>query len=140
MTRYSEGTGKNPGVRLAWSDDAGRSFSPVRVVSGNIVDANHPVLAPAEDGRLLPVFQGRDPMQQQGSGPLCPYLLQVGPNEAGSRPMALLGKGASIAYPAVLTASLGRIFISWTEAGKDGTPAYLIRGRSARSPAGGENP
>ena len=63
---YTEG-GADPGVYLAASEDAGRSFRGKRKVSGATLDPTHPQLAAAED-KLALVFQARSGDREQGRG------------------------------------------------------------------------
>jgi len=126
---YSDGDGTNPGVRLAWSDDGAKTFSDPVLASGDVLDANHPSLAVADDGRILLAFQGRDPVKQDGWAPSGPYLVEVTPEGRASRPIAVPGHEKSISYPVVAGGSLGRVFVAWTEPGKDGRQVRLSRGR-----------
>ena len=63
---YSDGDGTNSGVRLTYSDDGGQSFAPARVISGDILDANHPDLTVADDGRVL--LSSREPRARRTVG------------------------------------------------------------------------
>lgn len=127
---YSDGDGSNPGVRLAYSDDGAKSFSEPVVVSGEILDANHPDLAVAADGRLLLVFQGRDPDQSAGWSPAAPYLIEISGDGEASRPQRVPGTKKSVSYPRVAGGTLGRVFVTWTEKGAEGeSQVMLSRGR-----------
>jgi len=127
---YSDGDGSNPGVRLAYSDDGARTFSEPSLVSGEILDANHPDLSVADDGRLLLVFQGRDPDQSAGWSPAAPYLVEIDEDRRVSRPQRVPGTEKSIAYPRVAGGTLGRVFIAWTEKDAEGeSQVRLSRGR-----------
>jgi hypothetical protein len=130
MSWYSDGDGSNSGVRLAYSDDAAQSFSEPVLVSREILDANHPSLAIADDGRLLLVFQGRDPAKNDGWSPAGPYLVEISDAGEASAPIQVPGHKSSISYPTVAGGSLGRVFVAWTEKGKDGQQQIrLSRGR-----------
>ena len=137
ITWYSEGAGgKNPGVRLSWTDNGGRSFAPAKILSSRILDANHPTLTTADDGRLLLLFQGRDPAQQAGWGPLRAYLVVIDDAGRASAPQLLPGKGRTLSYPVLLSASLGRLFVAWTQPGPhDESQSVLLRGRRASGSA-----
>ena len=144
MSWYSDGDGSDSGVRLAYSDDAAQTFTKAVLVSRGILDANHPSLAIADDGRLLLVFQGRDPAKNDGWSPAGPYLVEISDSGDASAPIQVPGHKNSISYPTVAGGTLGRVFVAWTEKGKDGQQQVrLSRGRrvsGARSstPSGGE--
>ena len=127
---YSDGDGSNAGVRLAYSDDGAKSFSKPVLVSADILDANHPDLAVADDGRLLLVFQGRDPSQEAGWSPAAPYLVEIGDDGQASRPQRVPGTKKAIAYPRVAGGTLGRVYVAWTEKDAEGkSQVMLSRGR-----------
>jgi hypothetical protein len=130
---FSEGTGRNPGVRVTWSDDAGESFAAARIVSGSILDANHPALSVSEDGRIVLVFQGRDPMEQNGWAPPQAYLAEVSDTGQVSRPAPVPGRQRPVVYPTVLAGTLGRILVAWSEPGEKGSQIILARGRRSGS-------
>lgn len=135
ITWYSEGTGANPGVRLAWSDDGCRTFSKPQIVSGTVVDPNHPVLSVSDDGRVVLAFQGRDPVKQEGWGPLGTYVVDISEGGTTSRPQLVPGSAKAASYPTVLPASLGRLFVAWTEHHGDSSRVMLARARRVGSPA-----
>ncbi len=126
---HSEGNGTNAGIRLAWSDDGGKSFARALIASGDIVDTNHPMLSMSEDGRLLMVFKGRDPRAKQGWGPIGAYLVEVNDDGTTSAPIAVPGNRKSISYPAVVAGTVGRVWIAWTETGEKGASVILTRAR-----------
>jgi hypothetical protein len=126
---HSEGDGTNAGIRLAWSDDGGKSFARAAIVSGAIVDTNHPMLSMSEDGRLLMVFKGRDPRAKQSWGPIGAYLVEIGDNGMASAPVAVPGNRKSISYPAIAAGTVGRVWIAWTEAGEKGANVLFTRAR-----------
>jgi len=130
---FSEGTGANPGVRVAWSDDSGASFAAAHIISGRILDANHPVLSVSEDGRVVLVFQGRDPAKRKGWAPSQAYLAEVSDTGQVSTPVPISGRQMSVVYPTVLAGTLGRVFVAWSEPGAKGSQVVLSRGRSTGS-------
>jgi len=111
---YSEGD-HGAGVHVARSTDGGRTFEPSVRVSGPVLDANHPELSLAGDGRVMLVFQGRDPQRADGWSDLQPSAVPV-----------LAGPAA---YPALAAGTLGRTFVAWTEPGPAGRRVVLSRGR-----------
>ena len=129
VTWYSDGDGSNPGVRLAWSDDGANSFSQPAVVSRDILDANHPALTLAGDGRLLLTFQGRDPVKKSGWNPAGPYLVEISDEGHAGLPQAISGHAKAISYPAVVGGTVGRVYVAWTERGAKGRQIRLTRGR-----------
>jgi hypothetical protein len=120
------------GIRFAWSDDGGRTFSPALLASQDVLDANHPSLAVTPEGRLLLVFSGRDRQGQSGSwSRLRPYIVEVDADGRLSRPLQIpvADDAPSSVRPVVAAGSLGRLFVAWTERGDAGPRVMLIRGR-----------
>jgi hypothetical protein len=114
---------------LAWSDDSGASFAAPRIVSGGILDANHPVLSVSEDGRVVQVFQGRDPERQKGWAPPQAYLEEISDSGRTSPPLPVPGRHKPAVYPSVVADSQGRVLIAWSEPGQNGRQVVLVRGR-----------
>jgi len=127
MSWFSAGDGSNPGVRLAWSDDGGETFSKPSIVSAGVLDANHPAMDVADDGRILLVFQGRDTKRDNSWSPASAWLVEISPDGSTSAPAGAPGSAKSISYPRVVGGSEGRVAIAWTEDGQ----ARLIRARRA---------
>jgi hypothetical protein len=113
---------------LAWSDDAGQTFSPRVKAADAVVDPNHSYLATAGD-RLALLFQGREAGRNQGWGPVNIFYREV--NAAGAlSPMQQLGNaGKSASYPVFAFEEPGRLFVTWTEPAQDGHKVILARGR-----------
>lgn len=126
---HSEGDSTNAGIRVAWSDDGGSSFAKSVLASGTIIDTNHPMLSLSEDGRLLLVFQGRDADEKDGWGVTRAYVCEVSDAGAVSPVVAITGNRKSVAYPAIVAGTVGRVFVAWTEAVEKGTNVFLSRGR-----------
>lgn len=124
---YSEG-GPRAGIRISWSNDGGKTFAAPTIASGNILDANHPAFASSEEGKLMLIFQGRNPQQKDRWGALQPYLVEVTDNKV-SKPMSVPGSKKSIFYPAMAVGSLGRVFMAWTEPTEQGTSIMFLRAR-----------
>jgi hypothetical protein len=116
-----------PGVRLAYSEDNGRTFSAPILASAGLDDGNHPLLAAGEDGSLSLVFQARARASNGTWSSLQPFVARVeeggkvsqavavpAENESGSRPHAAVGSG-------------GRIFVAWSNSGKGAVE--ISRGR-----------
>ena len=114
---------------LAWSDDAGRTFSPRARLGDNVVDPNHSHMAAAGAERLAVVFQGREPDRNQGWGPVNAWYREVDGAGGVSALQQLGNAGKSASYPAVAVEDPGRIFVAWTEPAKEGHNVVLIRGR-----------
>jgi hypothetical protein len=130
VTWFSEGTGENSGIRLAWSDDDGESFSTPKIISENVLDANHPQLSVSTEGRILVAFQGRAIDANGAWGGLRPYLVEVEPTTGeASIPMEVPGAQRSGSYPTVVAGSVGRVFIAWTESGQNGRQVVMSRAR-----------
>jgi hypothetical protein len=132
---HSEGDGSNAGIRVAWSDDNARTFSKPAIASGAVNDTNHPSLSLSEDGRLLLVFQGRDPAEKEGWGPVRAFLAEVYDNGAVSSPSVIPGSRKTVQYPAVVAGTVGRVFVAWTEATDKGVQVMLSRGRKGAKAA-----
>ena len=126
---FSDPRDRAPGIQLSWSSNDGKTFADPVPVSRTLVDANHPYLAQAKDGQILLVFQGRDSEVNQSWGPTRPYLVQIDPNNGPSKPLPIPGSGASISYPFVTSGGQDRIYVCWTQRGKQGPNVILSRGR-----------
>jgi hypothetical protein len=143
---HSEGDGTNAGVRLAWSDDGGKTFARPVIASGNILDTNHPALSVSEDGRVLMVFKGRDPVAKESWGPVSPYLVEVNDNGTLTAPLVVPGNRKSISYPVVVAGTVGRAYIAWSEGTGNGLGVMLTRARRTsaqaerRQPSAGKRP
>ena len=129
VTWFSDPHDRVPGIQLSWSTDKGETFAEPIAVSRDLVDANHPGLAQAEDGQLLLIFQGRDPKINQGWGPARPYLVQFQFGIGPTKPLPIPGSGASVSYPFVVSGGQGRIYVGWTQGGTQGSEVVLSRGR-----------
>jgi hypothetical protein len=125
----SEATGKPAGIRVSWSDDGGNTFASPVVASADVVDANRPAFSVSDDGRVLLVFQGRDPMKREGWSPVGVYLVEIDARGRISRPMPVPGNRDSVSHPSVVAGRAGRVFIAWTESGEEGMRIRLVRGR-----------
>lgn len=131
ITWYSEGDSVNAGIRLAWSEDAGMTFSKPVIASSKVVDADHPVLSLSEDGRLMIAFQGRDQMEKDGWGVARTYIVEVSESGTLSQPVVIPGNRKSVSYPSIVAGTVGRVFVAWTEGGEKGTSVFMSRGRRA---------
>jgi hypothetical protein len=141
ITWFSEGDSTNSGVRLAWSDDSGKSFAKSVIASGKVVDTNHPMLSLSEDGRLMIVFQGRDAAEKDGWGAVRAYVVEVSDTGAVSQPVAVTGNKKSVSYPAIVAGTVGRVYVAWTEGTEKGANTFLSRGRrEGIEKAAGSNP
>lgn len=126
---YSETAKGKPGVWLSWSDDGAKSFSPAVQISGDILDANHPALSVSEDGRVLLVFQGRDPQKNEGWDSARVYLAEIDSSGKIAGPIAISGSHKAVSYPTVSAGTAGRVFVAWTESTDKGPQIFLSRGR-----------
>lgn len=126
---FSEGSEGRQGIRVSWSTDGGNSFAPARIVSGRILDANHPSLTLSDDGRVLLAFQGRDPVAAAGWSPAGVYLAEVGAGGEVSTPMPVSKTTRGVSYPVLAGGGSGRVFVAWTESGDTGRRVMLSRGR-----------
>ncbi len=129
---YSDGDGSNPGVRLNYSDDGAKTFSEPNVVSAAVLDSTRPHLTSGADGGVLVVFQGRNPAEGEGWSPSSAHLVEITADGTASEPIEIPGSARAISYPVVATASLGRVFVAWTERGDSGRQIRLVRGRKVQ--------
>jgi hypothetical protein len=128
---YSEGHGK-AGIRLAVSQDGARSFSSPQIASHDILDPNHPQLSVSDDGRVLLAFQGRDNRKHESWSPTQIFVAAVDRSGRAEMPQALPLEQRSASYPALLSASAGRVFVAWTETTGDSQQVELCRGRNIK--------
>jgi hypothetical protein len=118
---------------LAFSDDAGQTFSRRIDVSQGVLDPNHPYMLPVGD-RVSVVFQGRDPAQANGWAPVDAYYREFD-NEGNLSSLQRIGRSAgSVSYPALAVEEPGKLFVAWTETHKDEKVVVLARGRRALAP------
>jgi hypothetical protein len=117
------------GVRLTWSDDAGRTWAPAVMGSQNILDANYPAMSVADDGRVALVFQGRDPQSQSGWGQIGVFAVEISPDGKVSPPRAVPGVTSSASRPAVAAGTGGRVYIAWTGTNGGKQSVFLSRAR-----------
>jgi hypothetical protein len=127
ITWHSEGT--VAGIRIAWSDDGGKSFAKPLLASGRVLDTNHPAFSLSEDGRLLAVFQGRDAAEKEGWGAVRAYVVEVSDEGIISQPVGVTGNKKSVLYPTIAAGTVGRVFVAWTESTAKGANVFLSRGR-----------
>jgi len=127
VTWYT-GDGDRAAVKLAVSNDSGKSFTGVREIQGPVLDANHPYIAESQDSVHV-IFQGRDPETEGGWGPSQAWVVQVMDDGGVTAPQALPSNGKSIAYPYLFSGTGGRVYATWTEFGKEGPKVVLCRGR-----------
>ena len=114
-------------MRLAFSKDEGRTFSPAVMASGELDDNNHPFLSMGEDQRLSLVFQARAHQENGEWSNLQPFVARVGEDGRVSQPAGVPTGGESGSRPHAATASGGRIFVAWSNSGK--RAVELARGR-----------
>ena len=121
-------------VYLAWSDDAGKTFSKRLSVTDGVLDANHPYLQAAE-GKVGVVFQGRRTQENQGWGKMNAWYREV--NAAGQlSPLVLIGHAeGSVSYPTLIYEQPDHVFVAWTESTEDAIRVVLARGREMAAAA-----
>ena len=126
----TEGRDRHPRIQLSWSDDDARHFQTPLTVSGDILDPNHPALVRSEDANLALVFQGRSPANGSTWNPAGIFLVSVQGGSAGQAVALPVDAGASASYAAAAAGTGGRLFVTWTEQGKAGRRAVLLRART----------
>ena len=117
------------GVRLTWSDDAGKTWAPPVRASQNILDANYPAISVADDGQVILVFQGRDSQGQAGWGPYGLYVVAISSDGKLSPPTMVPGISSSAARPSVAAGTGGRIYVAWTGTSEGQQTVFLSRAR-----------
>lgn len=125
-TWYSEGTGKDAGVRLSWSDDEGATWSKPVITSTPLQDAMQPYLFADSGGQLFQVFRARNPEDGDSWSHLRTYVVTVQADGQVSAPVLAPGQN-SVAYPNVAADKTGRIWVAWNA---DDT-VQLLRGRKS---------
>jgi hypothetical protein len=115
-------------LQLTRSRDGGKTFERPTPVESTLHDSNHPHLV-GVDGEPWIAFQARTPDQQGGWGPLRVAVVRC--DEAGrpDAPMILPGLGGHAAYPRLSAGNAGRLYVTWTEVGAEGSRVVLCRGR-----------
>ena len=111
-------TGASPtlsGVRMTWTDDAGKTWAAPVLASQRVLDANYPAMSAAEDGRVEMVFQGRNPEKEKGWAPTTAFVVEIAKDGALSTPMEIPGIVSAASRPTVYATSNGRVFVGWTE-------------------------
>jgi hypothetical protein len=119
-----------PGVRMAFSKDDGRTFSPAVMVSEGLDDANHPHLSVGEDQTLMLTFQARS---RGGSGTwnsLQPFVARVEDGGKISPTVAVPAGNESGSRPHAAVASGGRVFVVWSNSSQGAVE--LSRGRAVQ--------
>ena len=115
-------------IYFAYSTDGGRSFSGRQSLSENLLDPNHPALFEV-DGKIVALFQARDPKENSGWGKIAAYYREVDPQGRLS-PLVRVGQAeGSASYPTLVWEAPGRLFVVWTESSPDGPGVVLARGR-----------
>jgi hypothetical protein len=115
-------------LRLASSDDGGKTFSRPELLSEGVVDANHPSLVPAGE-KLLAVFAARDPNTNSGWGKLGAYFREIDASGHMSALQPIPNLQASACCTSVAYHAPGRIFLAWQESTNQGGGIVMARGR-----------
>jgi len=117
------------GVRLSWSDDAGRTWAPAIIGSQSTIDANYPAFSLADEGSPVLVFQARDPHERGGWNPFGIYAVKIGPEGELGPPVMVPGLTSSAMRPAVAAGIGGRLFVAWTTDYNGKQAVFMSRGR-----------
>ena len=126
------GTNNRARILLSHSDDGGQAFKDPVVVSGNVVDANHPTMKAGKDGTLWLVFQGRTPSTSGNWNKSRAYLVQIDRYGNSSQPFPIPGSNNSISYPKIAIGNEGQLFLAWTQPQGDHFTVMLSRGRERK--------
>jgi len=117
------------GVRMTWTDDAGKTWAAPVMASQKVLDANYPAMSVADDGRVEMVFQGRNPEKEKGWAPTTAYAVEIAKDGTLSAPIEVPGIEAAVSRPTVYAATNGRVFVGWTEMKEGKGAAKFSRGR-----------
>ena len=126
---FTEASPSVDGVRLTWSDDAGKTWAPAVLASQKVLDANYPALSTAADGRVDLIFQGRDPQKQAGWSTTSAFLVEINKGGLLSAPIEIPGTAAAVVRPAVVAGVNGRVFTAWTATADEKQTVFLSRAR-----------
>jgi hypothetical protein len=126
----TEASPARSGVRLAWTDDGGKTFSLPVMASAKTLDANHPSFALEGDGQALLTFQARDPWQKGGWTPPRPYAVEIDPHGDLSDPVLIANGTMPVEFPTVATGNAGRVYFTWTESTGDRPAVMMLRARN----------
>ena len=127
------------GVRLTWSDDAGKTWAPAVKGSQGVLDANYPAMSAADDGRVVLVFQGRDPRQQAGWARTSIFAVNISRDGKLSPPVPVPGLTSAAHRPAVSAGTGGRVYVVWTGTTGGKETVYLSRARIRSESGVGKN-
>ena len=123
----TEGKDERARIQVSWSDDAGAHFEGPFDGSGQVIDANHPLLARSEDGRVFLAFQGRAPADKSAQwNPLATFVCQV--DRRISAPQLLPTGDVTASYPMLAAGTAGRLFVAWTSVSDNTRAIQLVRG------------
>ena len=117
------------GVRLSWSDDAGKTWAPAVLASQKALDANYPALSAADDGRVELIFQGRDPEKQAGWSTTSAFLVEIDKDGRLTVPGEVPGTATAVVRPTVAAGANGRVFTAWTATTNGKHTVFLSRAR-----------
>ncbi len=126
----TEASPARSGVRLAWTDDGGKTFSLPVMASNKTLDGNHPAFAMENNGNVLLTFQARDPWQKGGWTPPRPYALEIDRHGDLSDPMLVANGTMPVEFPTVATGNAGRVYFAWTESTGDRPAVVMLRARN----------
>jgi hypothetical protein len=117
------------GVRLTWTDDAGKTWAPALLASQKVLDANYPALSTADDGHIELIFQGRDPEKRGGWDKTSAFVVEIDTNGNLSSPTEVPGAPMAVIRPTLVAATNGRLFTAWTSLLNGKLSVFLARGR-----------
>ncbi len=113
------------GVRLTWSDDGGKTWAAAVKGSQAILNANHPAMSVAEDGRVTLVFEGCDPRVPESGEQTSVFAVEIGTSGKLSAPTEIRGIASPASIPTVASGTGGRVFVAWTGA-REGTKSVFL--------------
>lgn len=116
-------------ILLSRSDNGARFFRDPVLVSGEVLDPNHPAMKSAPDGSLWLVFQGRSPNARGEWNKTQAFLVHIDLRGNPSSPLSVPGSDGAISNPRIALSPGGQIFVAWTQPQADHFRIILSRGR-----------
>ena len=128
---FSEGN-KQAGIRYTYSTDKGKTFSPVKIASQNVEDANHPALAMDPAGDAILAFQGRGSKNDHQWGPFSMFAVRADQSGNLTAPEPIPG-GEGSTYPAAVSPGLDKVAIAWTQGHEANANIFFVRTRTSQN-------
>jgi hypothetical protein len=113
---YSKGTGKNPGIRLSWSDDDGATWCEPAIISKGLEDAGHPDIF-ADAKKVYVAFRAVDPRADKTKSTFKTYVVQV-QKKGKLLYIDEVPGNHSTDFPSIVSDGKGQLWVAWNGDGK----------------------